>query len=167
MSDNNTEQETTQQEQPIFRLQKMYIRDLSFENPNAPDVFTSKQGEPKVEINLGLHNKAIPGDDLYEVSLKITANVTQGAEGKTLFIAEIEHCGVFLIKNIPPEHLTAVLAVDAPTMLFPYTRQIISQISVDGGFIPFLMEPVNFLALFQNQQQKAAQEKAAQEKATE
>jgi len=160
MSDNNTDQETKQpQEQPIFRLQKMYIKDFSFENPNAPDVFTSKQAEPKVEINLGLKNKAVPGDDLYEVSIKITANVTQGAEGKTLFIAEIEHCGVFLIKNIPAEHLTAVLAVDAPTMLFPYTRQIISQISVDGGFIPFLMEPVNFLALFQNQQ-KAAQENA-------
>jgi preprotein translocase subunit SecB len=160
MSDNNSDQEAKQpQDQPTFRLQKMYIKDLSFENPNAPDVFTTKQGEPKVEVNLGLKNKALPGADLYEVSIKITANVTQGAEAKTLFIAEIEHCGVFLIKNIPAEHMTAVMAVDAPTMLFPYTRQIISQISVDGGFIPFLMEPVNFLALFQNQQ-KLAQENA-------
>nr|MBF0220844.1 protein-export chaperone SecB [Desulfobulbaceae bacterium] len=165
MSDQNTDKAAQKpQEHPIFRLQKMYIKDLSFENPNAPDVFTAKQGEPKVEVNLGLKNKELPGDDLYEVSIKITANITQGTEGKTLFITEIEHCGVFLIKNIPAEHMNAVMAVDAPTMLFPYTRQIISQISVDGGFIPFLMEPVNFLGLYQNQQ-KQAQEQAKKEKA--
>ena len=157
MSDKNSDQAAQQnQNQPVFRLQKMYIKDLSFENPNAPEVFTAKQGEPKVEVNLGLNNKELPGDDLFEVSIKITANITQGEEAKTLFIAEIEHCGVFFIKDIPQEHMQAVMAVDAPTMLFPYTRQIISQISVDGGFIPFLMEPVNFLALFQNQQKQAA-----------
>lgn len=162
MSDQKSDTPAQQpQSQPVFRMQKMYVKDLSFENPNAPEVFTAKQNEPKVEVNLGLKNKKLPGDDLYEVSISITANVTQGAEGKTLFIAEVEHCGAFLIRNIPEEHIPAVLAVDAPTTLFPYTRQIISQISVDGGFIPFLMEPVNFLALFQNQQRQA-QEQAKQ-----
>lgn len=145
-----------QQEAPIFRLQKMYVKDLSFENPNAPDVFTVKQSEPKVEVNLGLKNRTVPGDSLYEVTISITAKVTQGEQSQTLFIVEIEHCAVFTIKNIPEQHIPAVLAVDCPSMMFPYTRQIISQLTVDGGFVPFLMEPVNFLALFQNQQRQAA-----------
>jgi len=153
MTDQNSDQPAAE---PIFRLQKMYVKDLSFENPNAPAVFTAKQSEPKVEVNLGLKNSKIEGDSLYEVAISITAKVTQDHEPKTLFIIEVEHCAVFTIKNIPEQHMPAVLAVDCPSMMFPYTRQIISQLTVDGGFVPFLMEPVNFLALFQNQQRQAA-----------
>ena len=156
MTDQNSDQQADNQtEQPIFRLQKMYVKDLSFENPNAPEVFTTKQNEPKVEVNLGLKNNPIEGDGLFEVTLSITAKVTQGEEAKTLFIIEIEHCAVFTIKNIPAQHVPTVLSVDCPSMMFPYTRQIISQLTVDGGFVPFLMEPVNFLALYQNQQRQA------------
>ncbi len=151
MTEQNTDQ---QQNPPVFRLQKMYIKDLSFENPNAPGVFQAQQqGQPKVDINLGLKNTEL-GNDHYEVVLSVTATVTHGEENKTLFIVEIEHAGVFLLQNIPSEHLPAVLAVDCPTMLFPFTRQIISQLTVDGGFIPFLLDPVNFLALYQNAQQQ-------------
>lgn len=157
MSDKKSaKQNDAQAEAPIFRLQKMYLKDLSFENPNAPEVFTTKQNEPKVEINLGLKNRPIEGDGLHEVTISITAKVTQGEEAKSMFIIEVEHCAVFTIKNIPEQHMPVVLAVDCPTMMFPYTRQIISQLTVDGGFVPFLMEPVNFLALYQNQQRQAA-----------
>ncbi len=154
------QQNEANNEQPIFRLQKLYVKDLSFENPNAPDCFgASQQNEqPKVEINLNLANKKLANDDTYEVEIKITAKVTQGKEDKTLFIIEVEHCGIFTIKNIPAEHLNAVLAVDCPTMIFPYTRQIVSQMTVDGGFIPFLLEPVNFLALFQNAQKQQSEQ---------
>ena len=163
MTDQNTDQQPgANSEQPVFRLQKLYIKDLSFENPNAPEVFSTKHGEPKVAVNLGIKHKKLPGDSLYEVSLNITANITHGDEEKALFVVEVEHCGIFIIKNIPEEHVPAVLAVDCPTMIFPYTRQIVSQVSVDGGFIPFLMEPVNFLALFQNQQQQQAQQQNQQ-----
>ena len=152
--------ETNQQEQtpPVFRLMKMYIKDLSYENPNAPDIFMAQQAAPKVDVNLGLKNKKI-SDDQWEVSLSITTTIKQdGDEGKTLFIAEVDHAGLFLLQNIPEQHLPMVLAVDCPTLIFPFTRQILSQISVDGGFIPFLMEPVNFMALYQNaQKQKEAQ----------
>jgi len=156
MSENNKQEPTAPSEAPIFRLQKMYVKDLSFENPNAPAVFTSKQNEPKVEVNLGLKHNPIEGDSLYEVSLSITAKVVHGEEAKTLFIIEVEHCAVFTIKNIPAQHIPTVLAVDCPAMMFPYTRQIISQMTVDGGFVPFLVEPVNFLALYQNQQRQAS-----------
>jgi preprotein translocase subunit SecB len=157
MSDQNNANNQQQTEAPIFRLQKMYIKDLSFENPNAPAVFTTQQANPKVDVNMGLKNKKVD-DDHYEVVLSVTANVTNSADDKTLFIVEIEHGGVFMLKNIPAEHMPMVLAVDCPTMLFPFTRQIMSQLTVDGGFVPFLMEPVNFLGLYQNAQQRNQQE---------
>ena len=162
MTDQTDPQPAADKPAPIFRLQKLFLKDLSFENPNAPEVFVTKQGEPKVDVNLSLKNKKMAGDDLYEVSISITAKITHGEEGKTLFIIEVEQAGIFLIKNVPAEHLTAVLAVDCPNMMFPYTRQIISQVTVDGGFVPFLMEPVNFLALFNNQQRQAQEQQKTQ-----
>ncbi len=141
---------------PEFRMQKMYIKDLSFENPNAPEVFTNMKGDPAVEVNLQLNNKPVD-DDHYEVSLQITAKVSSKEDSKVLFILEIEHAAVFMMKNIPTEHMPMLLGVDCPTLLFPFTRQIVSQVSIDGGFVPFLMEPVNFMALFQNAQKKASE----------
>jgi preprotein translocase subunit SecB len=135
---------------PEFRMQKMYIKDLSFENPNAPQVFTDRlKMDPAVEVNLQLNNKQIDADH-WEICLQITSKVTSKEDSKVLFILEIEHAAVFMLKNIPSEHMPMLLGVDCPTLLFPFTRQIVSQVSIDGGFVPFLMEPVNFMALFQN-----------------
>jgi len=142
---------------PVFRLQKLYLKDLSFENPNAPEVFFVKESEPKVDVKLSLKNKQLDTDH-WEVSMAITATVTDAKSGKTLFIMEIEHGGAFMLKNIPEQHFNMVLGVECPTLMFPFTRQIISQASVDGGFVPFLMEPVNFLALYENSK-KSQQEK--------
>ncbi len=143
---------------PEFRMQKMYIKDLSFENPNAPEVFTDRQKmDPAVEVNLQLNNKAID-DDHWEVALQITAKVSTKEDTKVLFILEIEHAAVFMLRNIPQEHMPMLLGVDCPTLLFPFTRQVVSQVSIDGGFVPFLMEPVNFMALFQNAQKKKEEE---------
>ncbi len=139
---------------PIFRMQKMYTKDLSFENPNAPAVYiTPQKQEPAVEVNLQLKNTKMD-DDHWEVAIQITAKIISKEDDKTMFILEVEHAGVFLLKNIPEEHIQMVLGVDCPTLLFPFTRQIVSQVSTDGGFAPFLMEPVNFMALFQNSQKK-------------
>lgn len=148
----------TEDAKPQFRLQKMYIKDFSFENPNAPEVFmVQKAQEPNVELNLKMNNRKI--DDLHwEVSLLINAEVVnKGEDNKTLFVLEIEHAGIFYLNNIPEEHLNMVLGVDCPTLLFPFTRQIVSQVSVDGGFVPFQMEPINFMALFQNSQKQQQQ----------
>lgn len=154
MAENSAAGET--QEKPVFRMQKMYIKDLSFENPNAPEVFTMKhKSEPNVELNLQLNNRKVD-DDHWEVALEITAKIaSKDDSSKVLFILEIEHAGVFLLKHIPEEHLPMVLGVDCPTLLFPFTRQVVSQVSVDGGFMPFLMEPINFMALFQNSQKES------------
>lgn len=152
--------EKSQQDKPVapqFRMQKMYVKDLSFENPNAPEIyFAQSDKQPEVDVNLQLNHKQVD-DEHYEVCLEITAKIINKEQNKTLFILELEHAAVFLLKNIPEEHLKMVLAVDCPTLLFPFTRQIASQVSVDGGFVPFLMEPINFMGLYQNSLKKEEQ----------
>jgi len=139
---------------PVFRLEKLYLKDLSFENPNAPDTFFLKDAEPTVEMGLKLTNKKID-ENHWEVCLDVTATIKDTKSDKTMFIIEIEHAGAFLMQNIPEEHMKQVLYVDCPTVIFPYTRQIASQASMDGGFMtPFLMEPVNFMGMYQNKMQK-------------
>ncbi|MGI6656530.1 MAG: protein-export chaperone SecB [Desulfobulbus sp.] len=148
------EQKTEQDALPIFRMQKMYIKDFSFESPNAPGVFLERNLNPKVDFNLQLKNQKLD-DEHHEVSMAITAKVMDANhENSVMFIVEIEHAAVFMMKNIPEEHHARVLAVDCPLMLFPFTRQIVCQAAVDGGFMPFLMEPINFIALYDNAQRK-------------
>ena len=148
------DQAENQNEQPIFRLQTMYVKDISFESPNAPKVFLAQKQDPKVDFDLKLKNELITENN-WEVSLAITAKVLDKANGDAvMFAIEIEHAGIFLLKNIPEEHMKRVLAVDCPIMLFPFTRQIVSQISLDGGFMPFLMEPINFVALYETTRNK-------------
>uniref|UniRef100_UPI004056F9E8 protein-export chaperone SecB n=1 Tax=Candidatus Electronema sp. TaxID=2698783 RepID=UPI004056F9E8 len=151
MSDKN---KVNEQELPVFRMQKMYLKDISFENPNAPQVFLPHEQEAKVDFNLRLGNKKVD-EEHYEVSISVTAKVlNQKANDSVMFVIELEHAAVFLLKNIPAEHIQRVLAVDCPLMLFPFTRQIASQLAVDGGFMPFLMEPINFVALYERSQQQ-------------
>ena len=151
-------EETVDQEIPVFRMQKMYIKDFSFESPNALKVFLVRNQDPKVDFNLQLKNSKLD-DEHCEVSITITAKVhDKNNEDSVLFIIEIEHAAVFLMKNIPEEHHERVLAVDCPLMLFPFTRQIVCQTAVDGGFMPFLMEPINFIALYDNAQKNKDQE---------
>ena len=146
--------ENQAEQQPVFRMQKMYIKDLSFESPHAPKVFLAQNQDPKVDCDLKLKNELIT-EGHYEVSLSITAKVLDKAnEDAVMFIVEIEHAAVFLLRNIPEEHVNRVLAVDCPLMLFPFTRQVVSQLSLDGGFMPFLMEPINFVALYDNLQKQ-------------
>jgi preprotein translocase subunit SecB len=138
---------------PVFRLEKLYLKDLSFENPNAPESFFIQGAEPNAEMKLKLSNKKVD-ENHWEVCLEIEATVKDTKSDKVMFIIEIEHAGAFFMQNIPEEHINQVLNVDCPTILFPYTRQIASQASVDGGFMPFLMEPVNFMGMYQNKMQQ-------------
>ena len=147
-------QETDTNEAPILSLQKLYIKDVSFENPNAPEIFTSASGQPRIEMNLGLNSRAL-NDEQWEVTLKISALTHDQESDKVMFEVEVEQAAIFYIKNIPEEHMPTVLSVNCPTMIFPYIRQVISQLTVDGGFLPFLMEPINFQALYESSQQQA------------
>jgi len=151
-----TTEESIADAAPVLSLQKIYVKDISFENPNAPEIFTEDNGQPRVEMNLALNSLPL-NDDQWEVGLKVSV-VTSIAEGeKVMFEIEVEQAGIFYIKNIPEEHMRQVLGVNCPTILFPYIRQIMSQLTVDGGFMPFLMEPVNFQALLDQSLQEAAE----------
>ena len=140
------------QEQPVFSVQKIYTRDISFENPNAPQVF-SGENQPKIELNLGVQNRQV-SEDHWEVSLKVSVLAKDAESDKVVFEVEVEQAGLFLLQNIPEEHIAVVLGVDCPAIIFPYTRQVISQLTVDGGFVPLLLEPFNFAAAYQNSQEQ-------------
>ena len=144
---------------PQFRLEKIYLKDLSFESPNAPEAFFIQSPESNVEMKLRVTNKKAD-ESHWEVCIEIQATVKESKSEKIMFIIEIEHAGIFFMQNIPEEHMQQVMNVECPTILFPYTRQIASQASVDGGFMPFLMEPVNFMGVYQNKmkQQEEQQE---------
>ena len=150
MSDQNSA--ASEENAPIFSVQKIYVKDLSFENPNAPEMFAAPASQPKIEMNLGLENRQID-DEHWEVSLKVSAVARDSESEKVLFDIEVEHAGLFYLKNIPEEHMEMILGVDCPTVIFPYARQMISTMTVDGGFMPLLLEPVNFGAAFANSKQ--------------
>jgi len=153
--------ETASEESPIFSLQRVYVKDISFENPNSPEIFEASGKPPKIEMNLGMASRRV-NDEHWEVSLKVSAKTSDQDSGKLLFEIEVEHAGVFYMKNIPEEHIQSLLAVDCPTIIFPYTRQIVSQSTVDGGFMPFMLEPVNFRGIYESQlQQQTAEQEGA------
>ncbi len=151
----------TATEEPIFRLQRIYVKDISFENPNSPEIFDRSGTQPKVTMNLALSNRKVQ-EELWEVALKVSAETRDVESDKLLFEVEVEHAALFYIKNVPDQHMAMVLAVDCPTIILPYTRQVVSQLTVDGGFMPFLLEPVNFRGLFENQLKKAQGAAAAE-----
>jgi len=153
MSDNATS--ATEAKTPTFSVQKIYLKDVSFESPNAPEMFTAATSQPKIEMNLGLENRQVDANH-WEVSLKISAVARDSESEKVLFDIEVEQAGLFYLDNIPEEHMEMLLAVDCPTVIFPYTRQIISQLTVDGGYMPLLLEPVNFGAAFNQSNQQQA-----------
>jgi len=147
---------------PVFRLDKFYLKDLSFESPNAPETFFLQNPEANVDMRLKLNNRKVD-ENHWEVSIEISATVKDTKSDKVMYIIELEHAGAFFLQNIPNEYLQQVLNVDCPTILFPYTRQIASQASVDGGFMPFMMEPFNFAGMYQSKMQKAQQQQREQQ----
>ncbi|MBL1352126.1 MAG: protein-export chaperone SecB [Zetaproteobacteria bacterium] len=148
--------EKKEPETPVLSLQRIYLKDVSFENPNAPEVFTEGNGQPRVEMNLALNSRPL-NDEQWEVALKVNVVTRDETSEQVMFEIEVEQAGIFFIKNIPEEHMTQVLAVNCPSIVFPYTRQIMSQLTVDGGFMPFLMEPVNFQALLDQSLQETSE----------
>jgi preprotein translocase subunit SecB len=137
-------------------LQKIYTRDVSFEVPNAPKVF-QEEGQPQVQLNLSHKATPIEGDN-YEVVLTLTVTCTLN-EG-TAYLAEVHQAGVFSFTGFDENNLQVVLATYCPNVLFPYARQAISDLVLDGGFPPLLLQPINFDALYAEQQRQQAQQPA-------
>jgi preprotein translocase subunit SecB len=144
------------EQQPNFSIDRIYLRDLSLEIPNAPQVFAERES-PKIDISL--HNEARALDaGVYEVVL--TATVTAKLKDKTAFLVEVAQAGIFQIRNVPQQELDVVLGVTCGNILFPYLRESISSVLVRGGFPPFFLNHLNFAELFQQRQQQQQQQQA-------
>ncbi len=141
-------------QQPSFQIEKIYVKDVSLEIPNAPQVFLEAQG-PQLEIQV--RNEAQQfAEGLFEVVVTVT--VTAKAGEKTLFLAEAAQAGIFAVRGVPPAEMEPVLAIACPTILYPYARETISDLVTRGGFPPVLLAPVSFEAIYaQRAQQQAAE----------
>ena len=144
--------------QAQLNLQRIYVKDVSFEAPGAPHIF-QEQGQPNVEINLSQRSSVL-GTDVHEVVLSVTATCKVG--DKTAYLAEVEQAGIFGIAGFDDANRDAVLGTYCPNVLFPYVRQIISDLVQNGGFPPLFLQPINFDALYAEQQRRRAEGGAAQ-----
>ena len=142
----------SEQQQPIFVIEKIYVKDLSLEIPNAPNIFLERD-TPEINLQLGTKHQGV-GEGLYEVLLTVT--VTAKIKDKIMFLVEAQQAGIFRIRNIPNEEIDPVLGIGCPNILFPYLREVVSDIATRAGFPPVILNPVNFEAIYQ---QKRAETK--------
>ncbi|WP_430461569.1 protein-export chaperone SecB [Thalassolituus sp. LLYu03] len=140
-------------QQPQFALQRIYIKDASFEAPNAPQAFT-KEWKPEIKLDLNSGARKLD-DNHYEVFVKVT--VTASNEGETAFLVELVQAGLFAMVNIPEAQIKPMLGAMCPNILFPYLRESIDSLVVKGGFPALMLAPINFDALFHQRMQQEAQ----------
>ncbi|MEK8024732.1 MAG: hypothetical protein RLY78_3614 [Pseudomonadota bacterium] len=139
---------------PVFQIQRMYLKDLSLEQPNSPAILLEQQ-QPQVDINLAMAAASIQ-DGVFEVT--VTATVTTKVGERTLFLIEAKQAGIFEIRNVPQEQLQGILSIVCPQMIYPYLRAIVSDVCTRAGFPPILLTEVNFQAMFEAQQAQQAQQ---------
>lgn len=141
------------QPQAGFSIEKIYVKDASLEIPNAPQIFTDRTS-PQVNIELG-NSAQILEEGVFEVSLKVT--VTSKIADKVVFLVEATQAGIFQIRNVPEENLEMIVGITCPNILFPYVREVISDLVVRAGFPPVILNPINFEALFAQQKMQEAE----------
>ena len=148
-----------QQATKQFTIQKIYLKDASFESPASPASFGQKPWDPHLDLNMNNSHETI-GEDQYEVVLQIT--LTASHEGETTFLIEIQQAGIFNIAGFTDDELKYLLGSQCAAQLFPYAREQVSDMTVRGGFPPLLLSPVNFDALYQQHLQKQQEQKGAE-----
>jgi preprotein translocase subunit SecB len=158
-------QPTGQPVQPLV-VNIQYVKDLSFEVPGAPQIFTQLKAQPQVSINLDVQARRVQeGQSVFEVSIIIRAEAhdssaqTNGVADSpkpTVFVAELTYAGVFTLSGLPDNAIEPVLLVECPRILFPFARNILSDVTRDGGFPPVLLQPIDFVALWQSRRNQGA-----------
>ncbi|WP_265946667.1 protein-export chaperone SecB [Dechloromonas sp. A34] len=139
-----------QNEQVVFGIEKLYVKDLSVEVPNAPEIFLEREA-PQVEIQLNSGGRTV-GEGVFEVVLTVT--VTAKLADKTVFLVEVGQAGIFRIVNVPQEQIEPLIAVACPNILFPYARETVSDAVTRAGFQPIVLQPVNFEAMYMQRLQE-------------
>ena len=146
------EQQTDRQ----FAIQRIYTKDISFESPNAPQVFIS-EWEPKINVDLSTEIQALTEDTIQVV---LTVNVVAKHEDKTAFLVEVQQAGIFLVKGFSEEELGPLMGIGAPNALYPYAREVVSDLITRGSFPQFTLQPVNFEQMYA--QQMASKKESAE-----
>lgn len=153
MSEANAEQA----QQTVFNIEKLYVKDLSLEIPHAPGIFLERESP---QIDLQLNTNAIPVEEgVFEVTVTVTVTAKLLEKDKVMFLVEAKQAGIFQIRNVPQSEVGPVLAVVCPNILYPYLREVVSDVVVRAGFAPVILTPINFDALYQQQKQQAAEVK--------
>ena len=154
MSDDTLNGADQQATGPAFTVEKVYVKDVSFEAPGAPQVF-NEAGQPQLQMNLNQRVQRL-NETAFEVVLGVTLTCTIGE--KTAYLAEVQQAGVFGLVGFDDQTLDAMLGTHCPNVLYPYARQVVSDLISTGGFPPFLLQPINFEALYaEGLRQRAAQ----------
>lgn len=159
MAEQDKQTDTTAQESSgqRFQIEKIYVKDISFESPGAPAAF---RGDWKPQVDFQLANRAERvDDDLYEVVLHLTVTARHGDD--TTFLVELQQAGLFTIAGLSDNEAERVLATFCPTIIFPYAREAVSDLVARGGYPQLMLSPVNFDALYQQQKQRQAQDAAS------
>ena len=142
---------------PMFQIQRIYLKDMSLEQPNSPAIFLDTQ-QPQVEINIGVGAETV-GKDAYEVVVRATVTTKVGE--KTLFLLEAKQAGIFEIRNLPDEQMGPIMGIACPQIVYPYLRGNIADVITRAGFPPVHLSEINFQSMYEQQQAQAEQEAAA------
>ncbi len=148
---------TNEQQQPVFSIEKIYVKDASLEIPGAPAIFLEREA-PQIEVQLSTQGGNV-AEGIYDATITVTVTAKLGE--RTMFLVEVTQGGVFQIRNVPASELPPILGIACPNILFPYLRESVSDLTVRAGFPPVLLNPVNFEALFAQQQAARAQSEGA------
>lgn len=144
-----------QPQQPQILLNVQYIKDLSFEVPNAPQIFVQQEAKPQIAINVDIDAARLDGD-VFQVILKLEVDAKTGED--QVFLVELAYGAVVTMSGIPDEQAEPALLIEVPRLIFPFARRIVADVTRDGGFPPLLMDPIDFVRLYQQRQQMAAAE---------
>ncbi len=143
--------------QPSMRIVGQYLKDLSFENPNAPQALAPQQSQPDINISVNVNARNLTPTD-FEVELHLDAKAT--SDGKVIFASELMFAGVFRMENFPANMLHAAVLIECPRMLFPFARQILADATRNGGFPPLMLDPIDFASMYQKRMAQQAAAKA-------
>lgn len=139
-------------QQPAMKILGQYLKDFSFENPNAPQSLTPQAEQPDINISVNVNARNLGPND-FEVELHLDAKATTG--GKVIFASELLYAGIFRLENFPQNVLHAAVLIECPRMLFPFARQIMADATRNGGFPPLMLDPIDFAAMYQKRMQAA------------
>lgn len=139
---------------PSMRILGQYLKDLSFENPNAPQSLAPQKTQPDINVSVNVNARNLAATD-FEVELLLDAKAS--AEGKTIFAAELKYAGVFRLENFPQNMLHPAVLIECPRILFPFARQILADASRNGGFPPLMLDPIDFASMYQKRMTTQAQ----------